>query len=206
MTEPEDLSFPDTATHQSGILIRESGTFNHATVDSIVSKLTELESTPVIGAFDTNHLQQIHARIFEDALPQAGQLRNPRPSSMSSLLDNLFDKLARENRLKGIEPNEWSKRATEYLHSIERINPFDEGTDIASIELFRELATENGLRIRRSQTLTEPSIDELQVQIQALQSDNLRRLLILAVDPDLSKRKSRQSRDRKESLDLIPFL
>lgn len=206
MIEPEDLIFPDTTAHPFTRAIPEPGAFSHATLDSIVSRLTRLETTPVIGAFDSSHLQEIHARIFQDALPRAGQLRLPRPSSLSSLLDNLFDKLARENRLKGIEPNEWSKRATEYLHSIERINPFDEGTDIASIELFRELATENGLRIRRSQTLTEPSIDELQVQIQALQSDNLRRLLILAVDPDLSKRKSPQSRDRKESLDLIPFL
>ena len=135
-----------------------------------------------------------------------GQLREPRPSSLSSSLDSLFDRLARENRLKGLELDEWSKRATEYLHGIERINPFDEGSDIASIEFFRELATENGLTLRWAPTLTESSRDELQAQIQNLQSDNLRRLLILAVDPDLSKRKSLPSRDRNNSLDLIPFL
>ncbi len=94
---------------------------------------------PVIGGFDANHLQQIHARIFEGALPRAGQLRELRPSSLSSSLDSLFDKLARENRLKGIELDDWSKRATEYLLGIERINPFEEGSDIASIEFFREL-------------------------------------------------------------------
>ena len=120
-------------------------------------------------------------------------------------MDSLFDRLARENRLKGLELDEWSKRATEYLRGIERINPFDEGSDIASIEFFRELATENGLTLRWAPTLTESSRDELQAQIQNLQSDNLRRLLILAVDPDLSKRKSLPSRDRNNSLDLIPF-
>jgi cell filamentation protein len=205
MIEPEDLIFPDTTAHPLTLGIRESGALNHATVGSIASKLTGLESRPVTGAFDTDHLQQIHARIFEGTLPRAGQLRAPRPSSLSSSLDSLFDKLARENRLKGLDLDEWSKRATEYLVGIERINPFDEGSDTASIEFFRELATETGLTLRWSPTLTESSMDELHVQIQNLQSGNLRRLLMLAVDPDLSKRKSLPSRDRNNSLDLIPF-
>ncbi len=200
MIEPEDLIFPDVTA------LPKSGALNRATVDLIASKLTGLESAPVIGVFDADHLQQIHARIFEDAFPRAGKLRQPRPSSLSSSLDSLFDKLARENRLKGLEPDEWCKRATEYLHSIERINPFDEGSDIASIEFFRELATENGLTLRLEHKLTEFSGDELSAQAQSIQSDNVRRLLILAVDPDLSKRKSLPSRDRNNSLELIPFL
>jgi cell filamentation protein len=204
--EPEDLTFPDTSTHQPGLLIPESRELNQATVDSIASKLTGLESAPVIGGFDANHLQQIHARIFEEVFPRAGQLRQQRPSSLSSSLDSLFDKLARENRLKGLELDEWSKRATEYLLGIERINPFEEGSDIASIEFFRELATENGLTLHWEHTLTEFSGDELRAQFQTIQSDNLRRLLILAVDPDLSKRKTLPSRDRNSTLDLIPFL
>ena len=205
MIEPEDLIFPDTA-QPSELAIRESEALNQANVDSIASKLAVLESMPVIGAFDANHLQQIHARIFKDELPGAGQLRQPRPSSLSSSLDSLFDKLARENRLKGLELDEWSKRATEYLLGIERINPFEEGSDIASIEFFRELATENGLTLHWEHTLTEFSGDELRAQFQTIPSDNLRRLLILAVDPDLSKRKSLPSRDRNNSRDLIPFL
>jgi cell filamentation protein len=206
MIEPEDLIFPDAITNPAKIAIRESGALNQANVDSIASKLAGLESMPVIGAFDANHLQQIHARIFEDALPRAGQLRELRPSSLSSSLDSLFDRLARENRLKGLELDQWSKRATEYLHGIERINPFDAGSDIAAIEFFRELATEHGLTLRWSPTLTGSLMGELHAQIQNLQSDNLRRLLILAVDPDLSKRKSLPSRDRSDSLDLIPFI
>ncbi len=206
MIEPEDLIFPDTTAHPSKLAIRESGALNHANANSIASKLAGLESIPVIGAFDADHLQQIHARIFEGTLPWAGQLRAPRPSSLSSSLDSLFDKLARENRPKGLKLDEWSKRATEYVREIERINPFDDGSEIAPIEFFRELATENGLTLRWSPTLTESSMDELHVQIQNLQSGNLRRLLILAVDPDLSKRKFLSGRDRNNSLDLIPFL
>lgn len=205
MIEPEDLIFPDTTAHPFTRAIPEPGALSHATLDSIVSRLTRLESAPVIGGFDANHLQQIHARIFEDVSPRAGQLRQQRPSSLSSSLDSLFDKLARENRLKGLELDKWSMRATDYLREIERINPFDEGSDLASIELFRELATENGLTLRWTHTLTESSRDELQAQIHSLQSDNLRRLLILAVDPDLSKGKSISYRGRYNSLDLLSF-
>jgi cell filamentation protein len=205
MIEPEDLIFPDTTAHPSKLAIRESEALNQANVDSIASKLAVLESMPVIGAFDANHLQQIHARIFEDVFQRAGQLRQQRPSSLSSSLDSLFDKLARENRLKGLELDKWSKRATEYLHGIERINPFAEGSDIASIEFFRELATENGLTLRWSHTLNQPATDELQVETQTLQSNNLRRLLILAVDSDLSKRESISGREIHNSLYLSPF-
>jgi len=197
--EPEDLIFPDVTA------LPRSGALNRATVDSIASKLMGLESAPVVGAFDADHLQQIHACIFEGVLPKAGQLRELRPSSPSSSLDGLLDKLARENRLKGLEFDEWSKRATKYLHGIDLINPFDGGSDVASIEFLRELANENGLTLRWSRTVNEPSIDELQVQVQALQSDNLRRLLILAVDPDLTKVKSVAGRERHGPLDLFPF-
>jgi cell filamentation protein len=203
--EPEDLIFPDTTAHSFKRAIPELGALSHTTADSIASRLTRLETAPVIGAFDASHLQEIHARIFQDALPRAGQLREPRPSSLSSSLDSLFDKLARENRLKGIVLDEWSKRTAEYLHRIERINPFDEGSDIAAIEFFRELASENGLTLHWAPVSMESSRDELQAHIQNLQSTNLRRLLILAVDSDLSKPKSVSGRELHNTLDLIPF-
>lgn len=199
MIEPEDLIFPDSTTFSSKSVTSESA------LQSIVYKLKGLESAPVIGAFDASHLQEIHAHIFQDVLPLAGQLRAPRPSSLSSSLDSLFDGLATENRLKGLELGEWSKRASDYVRKIERINPFDEGSDLASIELFRELATENGITLRWAPTSMESSRDELQAQIQSLQSANLRRLLILAVDPDLSKRKSISGREPHNSWDMIPF-
>jgi len=183
---------PDAAMHSSKFATSESALY------SIVTKLKGLEFAPVIGAFDASHLQDIHAHIFQNMLPHAGQLRAPRPSALSTSLDRLFDRLATENRLKGLELDAWSRRATDYLREIERINPFDKGSEITSIELFRELATENGLTLRWAPKSMESSRDELQAQIQNLQSNNLRRLLILAVDPDLSRRKS------ISGLDLIP--
>lgn len=205
MIEPEDLMIPGTATDRSEFALSAPGAVNQTTLRPIAANLSALESAPVIGAFDANHLQQIHSRIFQDVLPQAGQLRTPRPSSLSSSLDRLFDRLARENRLKGLELDAWSKRATHYWHEIELINPFEEGSDLASAEFVRELASENGITLHWATSLAQSSETELQLQAQTLQSANLRRLLILAVDPDLSKRKPVPGRDRSSSLELFPL-
>lgn len=39
------------------------------------SRVVELAGTPVVGAFDLPHLQEVHRRIFFDVYPWAGQLR-----------------------------------------------------------------------------------------------------------------------------------
>ncbi|UWZ85109.1 hypothetical protein [Occallatibacter riparius] len=204
MIEPEDLMIPETATHRSEFALSAPGTVNQTTLRSIAANLLAMESAPVIGAFDANHLQQIHARIFRDVLPQAGHLRAPRQSSLSSSLDRLFDRLAGENRLKGLELDAWTIRVADYLRETDLIKPFDQGSDIASAELFRELAMENGITLRWARSLAQSS-EELQLEAQTLQSENLRRMLILAVDPDLSRRKPVPGRDRSNSLDLFPF-
>lgn len=85
------------------------------------------------------------------------------------------------------------------------MNPASAYTDIASTEFFRELAMENGITLRWATTLAQSSRAKFQMQAQTLQSDNLRRLPILAVGPDLSKRKSMPGWDRNNSLDLFPF-
>jgi hypothetical protein len=85
------------------------------------------------------------------------------------------------------------------------LNPFDQGSDIASAEFLRELAMENGITLRWTTALVQSSEAELQMQTQKLQSENLRRLLILAVDPDLCKQKLLPERDRQNSLELFPF-
>ena len=111
----------------------------------------------------------IHARIFQELFPWAGQFRAPESSSS---LDTLFDRLARENRLKGLDPDVWSKRSTEYFTEIAAIEPFIGGTDLASLEFFRELASENNLTLRWTNAMSEPSRDEMQSHLQQAQSNN----------------------------------
>ena len=200
MIDPEDLMIPGSPQIQNRIELSALGALGRTMAEIIELRLAELRSTPVLGAYDAIHLQQIHARIFQDLFPWAGQFG---ASELSSSLNKLFDKLARENRLKGLDPELWSKRSTEYFTEIVDIDPFVAGTDLATLEFFRELATENNMNLRSSNAMTEPAHQWLQLHLQGTQSNNIRRILMLAVDPYPSS--SRQSRDleTRNALELV---
>jgi cell filamentation protein len=188
MIEPEDL------------IISAPGSIDRIVAEAIAVRLAQLRSAPVLGAYDSSHLQQIHARIFQELFPWAGQFRAPESSSS---LDTLFDRLARENRLKGLDPDLWSKRSTEYFAEIATMEPFMGGTELASLEFFRELASENNMTLHWTNGMSEQFHDEMQPNLQQTRSNHLRRILILAVDPCPST--ARQSRDleARNPLELI---
>jgi len=180
LIEPDDLIIPGNISIHNRIAIDVPGAFDQGTAETITARLSQLESRPVIGAYDVIHLQQVHERIFQDLFPWAGQFRAPESSSS---LDALFDRLARENRLKGLDGDVWSKRSTECLRELTAIEPFIDGNEVASLEFFRQLARENNMTLRCIHGMSEPTLDGLQPQLQRAQSNNLRRILMLAVDP-----------------------
>jgi hypothetical protein len=90
----------------------------------------------------------------------------------------------------------WSKRSTEYLRELTAIEPFIDGNEIASLEFFRQLARENNMTLRCVNGMSEPPLDKLRSQFQRTQSNNLRRMLMLAVDPYPTVRPSRASECR----------
>ena len=183
-----------------GLIISAPGPIDRAMAETIAVRLAELRSTPIPGAYDAVHLQQIHARIFQDLFPWAGQFRAPEyPSS----LDTLFDRLARENRLKGLGADVWSKRSADYFTEIIAIEPFIGGTERAALEFFRELATENNMSLSWSNALCEPSNEEIQSHSQEAQSNNLRRILMLAVDPYPSGARPSRCHEAWNPLELI---
>src|SRR6266567_4748190 len=168
--------------------------------ETIAGRLAELRSAPVPGAYDSIHLQQIHARIFQDLFPWAGKFRAPESSSS---LDTLFDRLVRENRLKGLDPDTWSKRSAVYFAEITAIEPFIGGTELASLEFFRELASENNLTLRWTNAMSEPLHDEIQSHLQQTQRNNLRRILMLAVDQYPISARPRPALEVPNPLELI---
>ena len=183
MIEPEDLIIPGNISIQNRLAIDAPGGFDRATVQTVAVRLSQLESKPVLGAYDAIHLQLIHARLFEGVFPWAGMLREPQSSALTSSLDVLFDRLARENRLKGLDGDAWSKRSTEYVRELTAIEPFTDGNELASLEFFRQLASENNMTLRSVNAISEPSHEEVQAHLAQTQNNNLRRVLMFAVDP-----------------------
>lgn len=193
MIEPEDFVIRGDAPSP----------LDQAAAETIAVRLTDLRLRPVPGAYDSSHLQQIHARIFQDLFPWAGQFREQQLSSLTSSLDTLFDRLARENRLKGLDGDAWSKRSTEYFNELSAIDPFTVGNELSSLEFFRQLASENNMRLRRVHGMSEPNSDEMRSQLQRTQSNKLRRILMLAVDPYPSSARPSPGLEARNPLEVI---
>ena len=200
MIEPEDFMIPEISAVHNRSAIEAPSALDQAAAEAIAFRLSDLRLRPVPGAYDSSHLLQIHARIFQDLFPWGGQFRE---SSLTSSLDTLFDRLARENRLKGLDGDAWSKRSTEYFSELSAIDPFTDGNELASLEFFRQLASENNMTLRVN-GMSEPSPDELQSHLQRTQSNNLRRILMLAVDPYPAVRPSRALEGRNMFELIIP--
>lgn len=183
MIEPEDFMIPGISALHNRSAIDAPSALDQVAAETIAVRLSDLRLRPVPGAYDSSHLQQIHARIFQDLFPWAGQFREQQSPPLASSLDMLFDRLARENRLKGLDGDAWSKRSTEYFSQLSAIEPFIEGNELASLEFFRQLASENNMTLRCVNGISEQNLEELRSQLQRTQSNNLRRILMLAVDP-----------------------
>ena len=97
----------------------------------------EILENPIAGQFDLAHLQRIHLALFQDVYDWAGKIRtvdisrgNSRFANVrfiESAANNIFNKLARENWLKGLDADALSKRLAHYLSEINALHPFREG-------------------------------------------------------------------------------
>jgi cell filamentation protein len=128
--------------------------------------ILNLPLNPVMGQFDTAHLKAIHARIFQNIYPWAGEFRRVNMHRSGSypfaavqfLETNLkatFAKLAAENHLRGLDAPAFSNRAAYYQGELNAIHPFRDANGRAQREFVRELAAEAGYRINWSRVTRE---------------------------------------------------
>src|ERR1035438_8476060 len=129
-----------------------------------------LKISPVKGALDSAHLKAIHARIFQNIYPWAGEFRqvNLRRSAsyyfaivqlLETNLSSTLAKLAAENHLKGLDAAAFASRAAYYLGELNTIHPFREGNGRTQREFIRELAAEDGRRINWNRVTRQQMYD-----------------------------------------------
>jgi len=149
---------------------------------------------PVKGRFDTAHLIVIHARIFKNIYPWAGQLRQVdihRSGSyyfaavqfMEMNLNSTFAKLAAENRLRGLDADAFANRAAYYLGKLNAIHPFREGNGRTQREFIRELAAGAGFRINWSRVGREQMYAASIESHTKARNDAFAAVLALAIEP-----------------------
>ena len=180
MIDPIDLTTAAIALRNK-LGITEPQSLASAAADFTAFRLVELQTSPICGGFDSAHLQNIHRHLFQDIYDWAGELRGTGAAShLEKSLDSVFDKLARENHLKGLSPEEWARSAPEYMYDIGVLQPFLRGNDITIREFAAELARKNDLSLDWD---ANPSMADAIHQLrQEEQAANIRRLIMLAMD------------------------
>jgi len=188
MIDSTDFTIPGTGVLRNKLGITDPVTLSRAATDATVIRVAELHGTPLRGGFDSTHLQAIHHHIYQDLYDWAGELRsidagNVPASQVEKFLDNVLDRLSRENHLKGLSAEEWAGSASAYLYDLGTIQPFLAGNEVALQEFAVELARKNNLGLHWDAT---PGISSGSMALlsQTEQSANLRRLIMLAMDTD----------------------
>ena len=207
MIDATDFTIPGTGVLKNKLGITDSAALVKATTDSTALRLAELRATPVRGGFDSAHIQAIHHHLYQDLYDWAGELRtidvgNVPASQVEKSLNSVFDRLSRENHLKGFSAEEWVRSGSAYVYDLGTIQPFLAGNEIALQEFAVELARKNNLSLQWEAT-PEIASDSIALLSQAEQSANLRRLIMLAMDTEPIAYHSQRGRPLGKGIDIF---
>ena len=189
MIEHADITILGTTTLKNKLSITDPQRLATAEADFTAFRLAELRIAPIPGGFDSVHLQEIHHHVYQDLYDWAGELRrvdagNRPASDVGTALNAIFDRLARENHLKGRSPEEWSRSVSTYIYELGTIQPFLTGNAVALREFADELARKNNLSLQWD-TAPEIGANDVMSHLDRLeQSANIRRMVMLAMDID----------------------
>jgi cell filamentation protein len=191
MIEHTEITILGATTLKNKLGITDPQQLATAEADLTAFRLAELRTAPIRGGFDSLHLQEIHHHVYQDLYDWAGELRrvdagDQHTPDVATSLNAIFDRLGRENHLKGLGPEEWSHSASAYIYDLGTIQPFLARNDVALREFAEELARKNNLSLRW-QTAPEINVTEVTSHLhQSEQSANIRRIIMLAMDTDPS--------------------
>lgn len=137
MADDDPYVYPGTDTLRNRLGIHEATELagQEAALSSI--RIAQLERRFVPGDYDLAHLKATHDYIFGEVYAWAGELRTVRiakggdlfalPEHIGPYLTTLFADLAREDRLQGLEREQFVERLTHYYAEINAVHPFREG-------------------------------------------------------------------------------
>jgi cell filamentation protein len=154
---------------QSGILRNKFGlidqeSLDRAEADAVSVRSILLQRNPLKGNFDSEHLRALHSYLFRDVYEWAGQFRTiplakadyarsarvtrfTPPDLIEQELTKVFDELANEHFLQGMQRREFARKVAALLSEINRIHPFREGNGRAQRQFVRQLADSLGYKL-----------------------------------------------------------
>jgi cell filamentation protein len=154
MADDDPYVYPGTDILRNRLGIHNAAELaaQEATLSSI--RIAQLERRFILGDYDLAHLKATHGYIFGEMYPWAGELRTVRiakggdlfalPEHIGSYLSTLLADLARENRLQGLEREQFVERLTHYYAEINAVHPFREGNGRAQRAFLGQIAKAAG--------------------------------------------------------------
>jgi|GEM_PF-2192201 len=232
--EPLDFTNPKT-----GILYNSVGATSQSVLDKIEADVStrrlhrlqhpQAEATapvipapPIPATFDEKYMRSMHAYLFQDVYPWAGETRADRAfqgikkgehqgyyqtyahyGQISPNLDALSKQLAQENNLKGLDREQFAKRAAYYMDHYNHVHSFREGNGRSVQAAFYELGRQAGYKLNLTPEFREfnPARDTALVAASANPRNNIGRLeslLLRQVEP-LRGKEAAEARDPKHA-------
>jgi cell filamentation protein len=154
MADDDPYVYPGTDILRNHLGIHEATELaaQEAALSSI--RIAQLERRFIPGDYDLTHLKATHSYIFGEMYPWAGELRTVRiakggdlfalPEHIGPYLTTLLADLAREDRLQGLEREQFVERLTHYYAEINAVHPFREGNGRAQRAFLGEIAKAAG--------------------------------------------------------------
>lgn len=154
MAAEDPYVYPGTDILRNRLGIREAPELaaQEAALSSI--RIAQLERRFVPGDYDLAHLKATHGYIFGEMYSWAGELRTVRiakggdlfalPEHIGPYLTTLLADLAREDRLQGLEREQFVERLTHYYAEINAVHPFREGNGRAQRAFLGQIAKAAG--------------------------------------------------------------
>ena len=167
------------------------------------SRLAELQEKPIDGAFDFDHLKEIHRHIFQDTYQWAGEIRQNFDAAKQEVIGGpahaftpsasieaegakVFGRLAQDKALTNLLRELFIQKAARLHHDINSLHAFPEGNGRTQREFLRELSVQAGhpmdLRVA-----TEERVIEASIAGQKGDHGPMQRLMTEAIDPERAR-------------------
>ena len=155
--EDPTYCYPGTNVLRNKLGIRDAEALSSAETGITLLRIMDLARNPVVGRFDSEHLREIHRRLFSDIYDWAGEYRTVEISkgvpfcycaNIQNSLDRLFSELKVEQYLHTVSDRETMvRRLAYYLVELNVIHPFREGNGRVQRKFLEQLAKDAGFEL-----------------------------------------------------------
>ena len=179
----EQYCYPDSSVLKNKLNITEQDKLDIAERQITAVKLLALKMSPIPGNLDFQHLCAIHRFIFSDIYNWAGVSRCVNISKgnlfcnfrfIDNAINDLFEKLKKENYLIGLSKNEIAKKLSYYISELNAIHPFREGNGRVQRVFIEYLAQVAGYHTDFSdvtaQEMIEASVDSFLIHYEKMEA------------------------------------